>query len=71
MHFDNNVAVWHILLSAPVIKILSETSIHVEQDSALNLSCMVTGEGIYEHGQQLPKFFWFKNAQVLNLKLAT
>jgi hypothetical protein len=36
----------------------------VERDSGLNLTCIVSAGGLNEYGQQWPKIFWFKDAQV-------
>ena len=57
-------------------KILSEPSLHVEQDSAINLTCIMSvvqqntqgvGSSYIGSEQNLPAVLWYKNKKVMCL----
>jgi hypothetical protein len=58
----------HFFLSEPTTKILSETSLHVEQDSSINLTCIASN--VVQHsGKSSPYsdtgILWYKNEKVI------
>ena len=50
-------------------RILSEPSLHVEQDSSINLTC-ITNAGVQQDGKSLPYsdagMLWYKNEKVIS-----
>ena len=58
----------YFLLSEPMTKILSEPSLHVEQDSSINLTCIASA--LERHDGKSSSYsdtgmLWYKNEKVI------